>query len=190
MKTVRTIPELRDELAHSRRPIGLVPTMGYFHEGHLALMRAARADNRTVVVSLFVNPTQFRPGEDLDTYPRDEGRDARLAAAEGVDFLFAPSVDEVYPAGFDATVSVGGLTEPLDGAARPGHFRGVCTVVAKLFALSRADVAVFGEKDFQQLMVVRRMAVDLSQEVVEADINPLVLRPKGAVALDALVVCR
>src|SRR3954454_19629870 len=122
MKTVRTVAELRGALADAPRPVGLVPTMGYFHDGHLSLMRAAREQNATVVVSLFVNPAQFGPNEDLASYPRDEERDAQLAEAQGVDILFAPAVEEVYPAGFSTSVAVGELTEPLDGAARPGHF--------------------------------------------------------------------
>src|SRR3954453_16300954 len=113
MKVLRTIADLRSELTDAPRPVGLVPTMGYFHDGHLSLMRAARPANATVVVSLFVNPTQFGPNEDLDVYPRDEARDLQLAEAEGVDIVFAPSVEEVYPAGFNTTVEVGGLTEPL-----------------------------------------------------------------------------
>src|SRR5918912_3359002 len=120
MKTVRTVAELRAALADAPRPLGLVPTMGFFHEGHLSLIRAARAANATVVVSVFVNPTQFGPTEDLDAYPRDEERDLRLAEAEGVDFVFAPAVEEVYPAGFDTTVAVAGVSEPLEGSARPG----------------------------------------------------------------------
>src|SRR6476659_4737538 len=133
MKLIRTIVELREELARAPRPVGLVPTMGYFHDGHLSLMRAAREQNATVVVSLFVNPAQFGPYEDLAAYPRDEENDARLAEAVGVDILFAPPVDEVYPAGFSTSVEFAELTEPLDGAARPGHFEGVTTVVTKLF---------------------------------------------------------
>ena len=122
MKTIRSVAELRAELANAGRPVGLVPTMGFFHEGHLSLMRAAREANATVVVSLFVNPAQFGPTEDLGAYPRDEERDLALAEAEGVDIVFAPPIEEVYPDGFDTSVEVGGLTEPLDGAARPGHF--------------------------------------------------------------------
>src|SRR3954467_7335483 len=123
MKTVRTIAELRAELANAPRPVGLVPTMGFFHDGHLSLMRAARGANATVVVSLFVNPTQFGPNEDLEAYPRDEQRDLEMAEAQDVDIVFAPSIEEVYPAGFDTAVEVGGLTEPLDGRAAPSHSR-------------------------------------------------------------------
>ncbi|MFN8163041.1 MAG: pantoate--beta-alanine ligase [Solirubrobacterales bacterium] len=147
------------------RTIGLVPTMGYLHEGHLSLLRAARAECDLVVVSLFVNPTQFGPGEDLDRYPRDEERDLRLASEAGADVVFAPSVAEVYPEGFSTRVEVGGLlTQVLDGdGARrgPDHFRGVTTIVAKLFNIVDPDVAYFGQKDAQQAVVIRRMARDL-----------------------------
>ena len=171
MRTVRTVAELREILAPERlggRTIGLVPTMGYFHEGHLSLMRRARADTDLVVVSLFVNPAQFGPGEDLDAYPRDERRDAELAEAEGVDVLFAPPVEEVYPDGFDTTVTVGGLTGTLEGdeAQRgPEHFEGVTTVVTKLFNMAAPDVAYFGQKDAQQALVIRRLVRDLDMPV-------------------------
>jgi pantoate--beta-alanine ligase len=167
VRTVRTVRELRDALAPERRAgrtIGLVPTMGAFHGGHLSLIRRARRECDVVVVSLFVNPAQFGPGEDLEAYPRDEGRDAELAAAEGVELLFAPSVEQVYPDGFDTTVTVGGLTEVLDGAPDqrgPGHFAGVATVVTKLFNMAGPDVAYFGQKDAQQALVIRRLVRDL-----------------------------
>jgi pantoate--beta-alanine ligase len=161
MKTIRTIAELRAELADAPRPVGLVPTMGFFHEGHLSLMRAARAANSTLVVSLFVNPTQFGPNEDLDSYPRDEQRDLQLAEAEGVDIVFAPAVGEIYPDGFAARVQIGQLTEALDGLARPGHFDGVTTVVTKLFNIVQPDVAYFGQKDAQQALVIRKLVRDL-----------------------------
>ena len=135
--------------------------MGYFHEGHLSLMRAARADCDVVVVSLFVNPAQFAPGEDLDSYPRDERRDAGLAEAEAVDLLFAPPLEEVYPDGFDTLVTVGGPSAGLDGDARPGHFDGVATVVTKLFNMVGPDVGYFGQKDAQQALVIRRLVRDL-----------------------------
>jgi pantoate--beta-alanine ligase len=165
--TIRTIADLREVLAGERRAgrtIGLVPTMGFFHEGHLALMRRAREQCDVVVVSLFVNPAQFGPGEDLDAYPRDEARDAELAGAEGMDYLFAPAREEVYPPGFDTTVGVGGLTEILcgDPAARgPEHFHGVTTVVTKLLNMAQPDVAYFGQKDGQQALVVRKLVRDL-----------------------------
>ena len=178
MKTVRTVADLRAALADAPRPVGLVPTMGYFHDGHLSLMRAARADCATVVVSLFVNPAQFGPNEDLAAYPRDERRDSELADGEGVDILFAPAVDEVYPGGFDTAVTVGGLTEPMDGAARPGHFEGVTTVVAKLFNMATPDVAYFGQKDAQQALVIRKLVRDLNFPVRIA-VCPTVREPDG-----------
>jgi pantoate--beta-alanine ligase len=164
---VRAKDELRRLTADARaagRSIGLVPTMGFLHEGHLSLLRAAREECGLVVMSLFVNPAQFAPGEDLDRYPRDEQRDARLAADAGVDLVYAPPVAEVYPDGFATAVAVAGLTEVLDGdpAQRgPEHFRGVTTVVAKLFNTVQPDVAYFGQKDAQQLAVIRRMVRDL-----------------------------
>lgn len=167
MKTVRTIAELRAELAEPRRAgrrIGLVPTMGSFHEGHLSLIRQAREHCDTVVVSLFVNPTQFGEGEDVDAYPRDEQRDAALAEAERADLLFAPPVAEVYPDGFATTVRVHGLTDVLCGdpdRRGPEHFDGVTTVVSKLFNMVAPDVAYFGQKDAQQALVIRRLARDL-----------------------------
>jgi pantoate--beta-alanine ligase len=178
MKTVRTVAELRAALSAAPRPVGLVPTMGYFHDGHLSLMRAARGDCATVVVSLFVNPAQFGPNEDLAAYPRDEERDTELAAAEGVDILFAPQVEEVYPDGFAATVEVGELTGPMDGAARPGHFAGVTTVVAKLFNMAGPDVAYFGQKDAQQALVIRKLARDLDFPV-RIEVCPTIREPDG-----------
>jgi pantoate--beta-alanine ligase len=178
MKTIRTIGELRAALADSPRPVGLVPTMGFFHDGHLSLMRAARAANATVVVSLFVNPAQFGPSEDLEAYPRDEARDLALAEATGVDIVFTPAVDEVYPAGFDTSVTVGGLTEPLDGAARPGHFEGVTTVVTKLFNMVGPDVAYFGQKDAQQALVIHKLVRDLNMPL-RIEVCPTIREPDG-----------
>jgi pantoate--beta-alanine ligase len=185
---LRTKAELRAALDAARREgqtIGLVPTMGYLHEGHLSLIRAARAECDLVVMSLFVNPTQFGPSEDLDRYPRDEGRDLRLAAEAGADLVFAPGVEEIYPDGPDAAatqVEVGGsLTEVLDGdpARRgPEHFRGVTTVVAKLFNLVGPDVAYFGQKDAQQAVVIRRMVRDLDFPV-RVEVLPTVREPDG-----------
>ena len=163
------------------RLIGLVPTMGAFHEGHLSLIRAARKGCEVVVVSLFVNPTQFRPGEDLDSYPRDEARDVELADAEGVDLLFAPDAGEIYPAGFATAVEVSGLTEVLDGAPElrgPEHFRGVTTVVAKLLNIVRPEVAFFGQKDGQQAIVIRRMVRDLDFPV-RIEVLPTVREADG-----------
>jgi pantoate--beta-alanine ligase len=184
MKTVRTVAELRAELRPARRAersIGLVPTMGSLHEGHLSLVRRARAECDVVVVSLFVNPAQFGPGEDLAAYPRDEARDADLAAAEGVDLLFAPATDEVYPEGFATTVSVAGVTEVLEGdpASRgPGHFAGVATVVAKLLNMVQPDVAYFGQKDAQQALVINRLVRDLDIPV-RVSVCPTVRDPDG-----------
>jgi pantoate--beta-alanine ligase len=167
MRTVRSVGELRDVLAPERRAgrsIGLVPTMGSFHDGHLSLIRRAREQCDVVVVSLFVNPAQFAAGEDLESYPRDEARDAGLAGEERVDILFAPPVEEVYPPGFATSVRVGGLTEVLEGDPRqrgPDHFVGVATVVTKLFNMAGPDVAYFGQKDAQQALVIRRLVRDL-----------------------------
>jgi pantoate--beta-alanine ligase len=181
MRVVTTVRELRDALAPARRAgrtIGLVPTMGAFHDGHLALMRAARAGADVVVVSLFVNPTQFGESEDLAAYPRDFDRDRELAAAQGVDMLFAPAVAEVYPDGFDCRVDVGGVTAPLEGQARPGHFTGVATVVTKLFNMVGPDVAWFGQKDAQQALVIRKLVRDLDMPV-RIEVAPTVREPDG-----------
>jgi pantoate--beta-alanine ligase len=185
MKIVRTKAELREALAPAHREgrlVGLVPTMGALHEGHLSLLRAARERCKVVVMSLFVNPTQFRPGEDLASYPRNEAADAELAAAEGVDLVYAPGVEEVYPEGFATSVEVeGGLTDVLDGDPSrrgAGHFRGVTTVVAKLFNTVQPDVAFFGQKDGQQAVVIRRMVRDLDYPV-EIVVMPTVREPDG-----------
>jgi pantoate--beta-alanine ligase len=175
------IAEVRDWVRAARRKgrsIGLVPTMGYFHEGHLELMRRARAENDLVVVSLFVNPTQFGPREDFRTYPRDPERDADLARGVGVDLLFTPAPEEMYPSEQAAWVQVEQITDRLEGASRPGHFRGVATVVAKLFNIVPADRAYFGQKDFQQLQVVRRMVRDLNFPVTVVAV-PTVREPDG-----------
>ena len=160
MRIVRTAAELPHE-----REIGLVPTMGAFHDGHLALFRAARAENELLVASLFVNPAQFGEGEDLGRYPRDEERDARLAEDAGVDVLYVPDAEEIYPPGFETWIEVERLGSILEGAHRPGHFRGVATVCLKLFNLVRPARAYFGQKDAQQVAVVRRMVRDLAVPV-------------------------
>jgi pantoate--beta-alanine ligase len=159
---LRTRTELREALARVPRPVGLVPTMGWLHDGHRALVRRARDENAITVVTIFVNPRQFDDASDYTRYPRDTAADLAICEAEGVDIVWLPSVDEVYPPGFDTTVSVGRVAQPLEGAARPGHFDGVATVVAILFALVGAERAYFGQKDAQQVMVISRMASDLA----------------------------
>jgi pantoate--beta-alanine ligase len=182
MRTIRTVAEMQ---AHSRaarangRRIGLVPTMGAFHGGHESLMRAARAGSDEMVVSLFVNPAQFNDPHDLAAYPRDEEHDAAVAAALGADVLFAPPTEAVYPDEFSTTVAVAGLSDVLEGAHRgAGHFAGVCTVVAKLFNMVAPDVAYFGQKDAQQVAVLKRMARDLDFPV-RIDVLPTVREPDG-----------
>ena len=177
-QVVRTRADLRAALDAAARPIGLVPTMGWLHDGHRALMARARAENATAVVSIFVNPRQFGDPADLAQYPRSEARDLAICEAEGVDLVFAPSVEEVYPPGFDTVVAVGSIARPLEGAARPGHFEGVATVVAILFGLVRADRAYFGQKDAQQIAIIRRMAIDLAipTEVIAC---PTIREPDG-----------
>ena len=165
MNTIRGIGELRRDLASLVGSIGLVPTMGALHAGHEALIRAARAENDVVVVSLFVNPAQFDEGADLAAYPRDEARDLELAATMGVDVLFAPPPEEIYPPGFQTWVDVEQLSRGLEGDHRPGHFRGVATVCLKLFNIVRPHRAYFGQKDAQQVAVVRRLVRDLDLEL-------------------------
>ncbi|MGQ9488516.1 MAG: pantoate--beta-alanine ligase [Armatimonadota bacterium] len=165
MQVVKAIREVRTWMKLAReegKTIGFVPTMGYFHEGHLNLMRRAKAECDLCVVSLFVNPTQFGPSEDFRQYPRDFTRDAAMAESVGVDLLFAPEADEIYPQGFQTWVEVTGITQRLEGAARPGHFRGVATICTKLFNIVQADRAYFGKKDYQQLKVIQRMVKDLN----------------------------
>ncbi len=184
MKTVRTVTDLRAALAPARRAersVGLVPTMGALHDGHLSLIRHARADCDVVVVSIFVNPKQFGAGEDLAGYPRDEKRDRALAESEGADLLFVPAVQEIYPTGFDTTVTVGELTEVLCGAPeRRGaeHFAGVTTIVTKLFNIVQPHAAYFGQKDAQQGLVIRKLVRDL-EIPVRVEICPTVREPDG-----------
>ena len=162
MQTLTTNTATTQYVRTCSRPLGLVPTMGALHEGHLALVRRARAENATVAASIFVNPTQFGPQEDLATYPRDMERDLALLEAEGVDLVYAPTPEEVYPTGFDTWVEPGALADKLEGAVRPGHFRGVATVVTKLFNVITPDRAYFGQKDGQQLAVIRQLVRDLN----------------------------
>ena len=178
MKTLTAIPALREWRGQSGAPLGLVPTMGYLHAGHRSLLDRARRENDRVAASLFVNPAQFGPQEDLGRYPRDLPRDQRLLEEAGCDVLFAPSVQEMYPPGFETTVDVGRIAAPLEGARRPGHFRAVATVVLKLFHLFRPDRAYFGEKDAQQLAVIRHMVRDLDLPV-EVCGCPIVREPDG-----------
>ncbi len=179
-----------DQITEALRPIraagetiGLVPTMGYLHAGHLSLVRASRKENARTVVSVFVNPTQFGPNEDLDRYPRDEKRDLELLEKEGVDFVFAPSPEAMYLPGHSVYAEETELSRGLCGASRPGHFRGVCTVVLKLFNFVRPDRAYFGEKDFQQVTIIRRMVRDLNLPV---QIRPCpIVREKDGLALSS-----
>jgi len=165
MQVAKTVREVRAWMKLARadgKTVGFVPTMGYFHEGHLSLMRRAKAECDLCVVSLFVNPTQFGPSEDFQRYPRDFARDAAMAESAGVDLLFAPEAEEMYPEGYQTYVDVLEVTRRLEGAARPGHFRGVATVCTKLFNIVQADRAYFGKKDYQQLKVIQRMVHDLN----------------------------
>ena len=178
MKVVETIADLKRLRAKLAEPVGFVPTMGYLHEGHLALVRQAKMENPSVVVSIFVNPTQFGPEEDFNRYPRDPQRDLALLEKEGVDIVFMPSVAEMYPPQFNNWVEVGKVAERLEGASRPGHFRGVATVVARLFDIVQPDRAYFGQKDAQQLVVIRKMVADLDMNL-EVVAVPTVREPDG-----------
>ena len=177
MKVVETIAEMRQVRKNLKGPVGFVPTMGYLHDGHLSLVRQARAENKSVVVSIFVNPTQFGPKEDFKSYPRDTRRD--LAMLEPItDIVFMPATDEMYPEGYDAWVDVGTITDVLEGAVRPGHFRGVSTVVAKLFNIVQPEKAYFGQKDAQQLLVIKKMVADLNMNL-EIITCPTLREPDG-----------
>jgi pantoate--beta-alanine ligase len=182
MEIIRRIDDMQTWVATRRSEgerVGFVPTMGYLHEGHLGLVRIARGlGSDAVIASIFVNPTQFGPGEDYERYPRDEERDLRLLEGEKADAVFIPAAGDVYPDGFQTFVEVAEVSQGLCGAARPGHFRGVATVVAKLFHICRPHLAVFGEKDYQQLAVIRRMVQDLNLEV-EIVGAPTVREPDG-----------
>jgi pantoate--beta-alanine ligase len=180
VRIVRTVAEVRETLAPSRSgaEIGLVPTMGAYHDGHLSLFRAARAECDVVVASLFVNPAQFGSGEDIDRYPRDEARDAALAEEAGVDVLFAPSAEEIYPPGYSTWVEVEGLSDVLEGKFRPGHFRGVATVCLKLFNIVRPSRAYFGQKDAQQAALLARLIRDLNLDL-DLRLMPTVRDPDG-----------
>ncbi len=192
MNVIRTVTEMIAARAAMTGSVGLVPTMGYLHEGHLSLVRRARADNDRVIVSIFVNPTQFGPGEDLARYPRHEDRDLALLASERADAVFVPSAEEIYPPGFNEWVEVTGpLTERLEGAHRPGHFRGVTTVVARFFRITRPHRAYFGQKDAQQLHVISRMVRDIHAahpELVEGavDVVPMpIVRERDGLAMSS-----
>ncbi|MCE2499280.1 MAG: pantoate--beta-alanine ligase [Dehalococcoidia bacterium] len=178
MRVVETCAEMMAACRQAARPLGLVPTMGALHEGHLSLTRQARADNVTMAASIFVNPTQFGPNEDFARYPRSLERDLELLETEGTDLVFVPPPDEVYPEGFDTWIEPGAVAEGMEGAARPGHFRGVATVVAKLFTITRPELAYFGQKDGQQVAVIRKMNHDLNLGV-EIVTMPTIREPDG-----------
>ena len=178
MEVVYSKAQMSQLCGKASRPLGLVPTMGYLHQGHLSLVRQARKENDTLAVSIFVNPSQFGPQEDYAAYPRDMERDLNLLAKQGTDLVFAPTVEEMYPQGFDTWVEVAGLAQRLEGEHRPGHFRGVATAVAKLFNIVRPDRAYFGQKDGQQTAVIKRMAIDLDLGV-EIVVVPTVREPDG-----------
>ena len=178
MQVLRSVTDFRLARGQVRGSLGLVPTMGYLHEGHLALVRRARAENGTLAVSIFVNPSQFGPGEDFSTYPRDMERDLALLGDEEADLVFAPSADDMYPLGFDTWIEVGTPAKRLEGEHRPGHFRGVATVVAKLLNIVRPDRAYFGQKDGQQVAVIRQVVADLDMGV-DIVVVPTVRGPDG-----------
>jgi pantoate--beta-alanine ligase len=178
MKLLTTVAEMRAARAELAGDLGLVPTMGYLHEGHLSLVARSRAENPATAATIFVNPTQFAPSEDLARYPRDLPRDLQLLEAAGVDLVFTPEPAEMYPPGFDATIAIGGVTEVLEGAIRPGHFAGVATVVAKLFNIVQPARAYFGQKDAQQSVVIKKLVRDLNMPV-QVVVAPTVREPDG-----------
>ena len=178
MRIIQSRDDMRQACRQSARPLGLVPTMGALHDGHLSLVNSARADCSCVAVSIFVNPTQFAEGEDFAEYPRDLDADLEMLRQQGVDLVFVPEINEIYPPGFDTWVDVGPIADRLEGAARPGHFRGVATVVAKLFGIVQPDRAYFGQKDGQQTVVVCKLARDLDLGV-EVVVLPTIREPDG-----------
>ena len=178
MNIIETVKQFRREYAKLPKPLGLVPTMGFLHEGHLTLVRRAREANASVVVSIFVNPTQFGPNEDFEAYPKSMEADLAMLEAEAVDVVFAPSVEEVYPQGMETYIDVGSVGERLEGGHRPGHFRGVATVVCKLLTIVRPDNVYFGQKDAQQCLVIKRMNTDLNLGA-EVVVVPTVREPDG-----------
>ena len=180
---ISTMQSRSQEIRGRGQRIVLVPTMGYFHEGHLSLFRAGRPLGEKLVVSIFVNPLQFGPAEDFERYPRDMSRDLALAESEGVDIVFAPSVDEMYPPGFQTVVEVSELSRGLCGRSRPGHFKGVSTVVVKLFNIVRPHLAVFGRKDYQQLLVIKRLIRDLNLNIAVLELP--IVRDKDGLALSS-----
>ncbi len=186
MRVIEKISELKAAVAAQRRAgrtIGLVPTMGYLHEGHLSLVQASRRDNDITVMSIFVNPAQFGPNEDFEKYPRDPGGDSRKAEEAGTDIIFAPSADEIYPGGYSTYVDISGITDRMCGKSRPGHFKGVATVVTKLFNIVQPDRAYFGQKDAQQLAVIKKLVRELNMNV-EIAACPIV-REKDGLAMSS-----
>ena len=178
MIVIETIPDMIYFRLNLKEPVGFVPTMGYLHEGHMSLVRKARAENKTVIASIYVNPTQFGPREDLSKYPRDLPRDLAMLDKEGADVVFFPSDKEMYPTGYDTWVTVDNLTKPLEGDSRPTHFRGVTTIVTKLFNIVRPTNAYFGQKDAQQALVIKKMAVDLNMNL-KVVVCPTIREPDG-----------